>query len=93
MAMTGAVKDELARLPITKPCCRKAEVSAILRFAGGLHLVSGVGDGVPFQHELARRAIARRFKAATQLRGRRVACERRGCQAANHYYDDASQMT
>jgi cell division protein WhiA len=26
---------------VTKPCCRKAEVSATLRFAGGLHIVSG----------------------------------------------------
>ena len=41
MAMTAAVKDELARLSVTKPCCRKAEVSALLRFAGGLHLVAG----------------------------------------------------
>lgn len=39
--MTAAVKDELARLSVTKPCCRKAEVSALLRFAGGLHLVAG----------------------------------------------------
>ncbi|MGI5329062.1 DNA-binding protein WhiA [Actinomadura nitritigenes] len=41
MAMTGVVKDELSRLTIMKPCCRKAEVSTLLRFAGGLHLVSG----------------------------------------------------
>ena len=41
MAMTAAVKDELSRLPVTKKCCRKAEVSALLRFAGGLHIVSG----------------------------------------------------
>lgn len=41
MAMTASVKDELSRLSITKPCCRKAEVSSILRFAGGLHLTSG----------------------------------------------------
>ena len=41
MAMTSAVKDELSRLSVTKPCCRKAEVSALLRFAGGLHLASG----------------------------------------------------
>ncbi|TMR07506.1 DNA-binding protein WhiA [Actinomadura soli] len=41
MAMTGVVKDELGRLTIMKPCCRKAEVSTLLRFAGGLHLVSG----------------------------------------------------
>ena len=39
--MTAAVKDELSRLSVTKPCCRKAEVSALLRFAGGLHLVAG----------------------------------------------------
>ena len=39
MAMTARVKDELSRLDVTKPCCRKAEVSATLRFAGGLHIV------------------------------------------------------
>lgn len=41
VALTAAVKDELARLNVTRSCCRKAEVSAILRFAGGLHIVSG----------------------------------------------------
>ncbi|HUR51723.1 MAG TPA: DNA-binding protein WhiA [Mycobacteriales bacterium] len=41
MAMTSAVKDELSRLTVTKPCCRKAEMAALLRFAGGLHLVAG----------------------------------------------------
>lgn len=39
--MTEAVKDELGRLSVTKPCCRKAEVSALLRFAGGLHVAAG----------------------------------------------------
>ena len=41
MAMTAAVKDELSRVSVTKACCRKAEVSALLRFAGGIHIVSG----------------------------------------------------
>jgi DNA-binding protein WhiA len=41
MAMTAAVKDELSRLVITKPCCRKSEMAALLRFAGGLHIVGG----------------------------------------------------
>jgi DNA-binding protein WhiA len=59
MAMTGAVKDELARLSITKPCCRKAEVSAILRFAGGLHLVSG---HIVLESELDTGAAARRMR-------------------------------
>ena len=41
MAMTAQVKAELANTPTTKTCCRKAEVATMLRFAGGLHLVSG----------------------------------------------------
>ena len=41
MAMTAALKDELSRLVVTKPCCRKAEMASLLRFAGGLHLVAG----------------------------------------------------
>jgi hypothetical protein len=41
MAMTAKVKDELSRLEVTKPCCRKAEVSTMLRFAGGLHIIGG----------------------------------------------------
>ena len=59
MAMTGAVKDELARVMITKPCCRKAEVSAMLRFAGGLHLVSG---HIVIEAELDTGAAARRLR-------------------------------
>ena len=41
MAMTAALKDELGRVEATKACCRKAEVSTILRFSSGLHLVAG----------------------------------------------------
>lgn len=44
MAMTAAVKDELSRVVVVKPCCRRAEMAALLRFAGGLHIV-GSGDG------------------------------------------------
>jgi hypothetical protein len=57
--MTGVVKDELSRLPIMKPCCRKAEVSTILRFAGGLHLVSG---RIVIEAELDTGAAARRLR-------------------------------
>ena len=41
MALTADVKEELAAVEITKPACRKAEVAAMLRFAGSLHLVGG----------------------------------------------------
>ncbi|MEO7980994.1 MAG: DNA-binding protein WhiA [Sporichthyaceae bacterium] len=59
MAMTAAVKDELAHLTITKPCCRKAEVSSILRFAGGLHIVSG---RIVVEAEVDTGATARRLR-------------------------------
>jgi DNA-binding protein WhiA len=59
MAMTAQVKDELARLTITKPCCRKAEVSALLRFSGGLHLVSG---HIVLEAELDTGVAARRLR-------------------------------
>ncbi len=41
MALTASVKEELARYESTKSSVRKAEVSTILRFTNGLHLVSG----------------------------------------------------
>ncbi|OIV38976.1 DNA-binding protein WhiA [Mangrovactinospora gilvigrisea] len=60
MAMTAAVKDELSRLPVTRPCCRKAEVSALLRFAGGLHIVGG---RIVIEAELDTTIAARRLRA------------------------------
>jgi DNA-binding protein WhiA len=59
MAMTAAVKDELARLVVTKTCCRKAEVATLLRFAGGLHIVSG---RIVVEAELDTGAAARRLR-------------------------------
>ncbi|GAA1710995.1 DNA-binding protein WhiA [Fodinicola feengrottensis] len=59
MAMTAAVKDELSRLTVTKPCCRKAEMAALLRFAGGLHIVGG---RVIVEAELDTGAAARRLR-------------------------------
>lgn len=41
MAMTQDAKAELATVPVTKPSARRTEVTAMLRFAGGLHVVSG----------------------------------------------------
>ena len=59
MAMTAADKDELSRLSVTKPCCRKAEMAALLRFAGGLHLVSGK---IVIEADLDAGSIARRLR-------------------------------
>jgi cell division protein WhiA len=59
MAMTARVKDELSRYPVTKTCCRKSEVSATLRFAGGLHIVSG---RIVVEAELDTAIAARRLR-------------------------------
>ena len=57
--MTAAVKDELSRVEVTKACCRKAEVSTLLRFAGGLHIVSG---HIVVEADVDAGAIARRLR-------------------------------
>ena len=59
MAMTAEVKDELSRLVITQIGCRRAEVSALLRFAGGLHIVAG---RVVVEAEVDLGSIARRLR-------------------------------
>ncbi len=59
MALTAQVKDELARLPIEKTSWRKAEVSATLRFAGGLHIISG---RIVIEAELDTGVAARRLR-------------------------------
>jgi len=61
MAMTAAVKDELSRVDVPKPCCRRAEMAALLRFAGGLHIVSG---RVVVEAELDTGAVARRLRTS-----------------------------
>ena len=59
MAMTSQVKSELATIKVTKPCDRKSEVAATLRFAGGLHIVSG---RIVIEAELDTGAAARRLR-------------------------------
>ena len=59
MAMTAQVKAELATVKVTKPCCRKSEVAATLRFADGLHIVSGK---IVIEAELDTGAAARRLR-------------------------------
>lgn len=68
MAMTADVKDELSRLEVAKACCRQAEVGAMLRFGGGLHLVGGK---IVVEAELDTASVARRLrKEIADLYGR-----------------------
>src|SRR6202035_5755211 len=57
--MTAEVKDELSRLIVNSVSARKAEVAALLRFAGGLHIVSG---RVIVEAEVDLGIIARRLR-------------------------------
>ncbi|MFD1827721.1 MULTISPECIES: DNA-binding protein WhiA [Mumia] len=59
MAMTAQVKSELSSTAVTKACCRKAEVSSLLRFGGGLHLVGGA---IVVEAEVDTGAAARRLR-------------------------------
>ncbi len=61
MALTAAVKEELSRLDVKKSSVRKAEVSALLRFAGGLHIISG---RIVIEAEVDTAATARRLRLA-----------------------------
>lgn len=59
MSLTASVKDELARLQVDKMSARKAEVAATLRFAGGLHIISG---RIVIEAELDLGVAARRLR-------------------------------
>src|SRR5690606_31059433 len=61
MSLTADVKDELARLRVDKVSARKAEVAATLRFAGGLHIISG---RIVIEAELDTGIAARRLRQA-----------------------------
>lgn len=61
MALTSAVKEELSRLDVKKSSVRKAEISALLRFAGGLHIISG---RIVIEAEVDSAATARRLRIA-----------------------------
>ncbi|MCV7084853.1 DNA-binding protein WhiA [Mycolicibacter hiberniae] len=57
--MTAEVKDELSRLVVSSVSARRAEVAALLRFAGGLHIVAG---RVVVEAEVDLGVIARRLR-------------------------------
>lgn len=67
MVITQAIKDELARVPVGKGVERAAELATILRFCGGLHLISG---RIAIEVELDSSTLARRLsRAISELYG------------------------
>lgn len=59
MALTADVKDELTGVQVSKTTVRAAELSTILRFSGGLHMISG---RIAIESELDTPALARRVR-------------------------------
>jgi len=59
--MTAALADELSRLPLTMPCCRRAETITLLRFAGAVHQEPG---RCSIEVDLATTVVARRLGMA-----------------------------
>lgn len=59
MALTADVKEELARVDVGKTTVRAAELAALLRFSGGLHIIS---SRIAVEAELDSPQIARRLR-------------------------------
>jgi DNA-binding protein WhiA len=59
LALTAEVKDELARIEVSKTTVRAAELATVLRFSGGLHLISG---RIAVESELDTAQLARRVR-------------------------------
>lgn len=59
MALTADVKAELSALTVNKTTVRAAELATILRFSGGLHLISG---RIAVESELDTAEIAKRVR-------------------------------
>ncbi len=57
-SFSGDVKNELARLPLSKDCCEKAELAGLLRMGASLTLGANHAMGISFVTEHA--AVARR---------------------------------
>ena len=59
MALTADVKEELAAVESSKTAVRAAELAALLRFSGGLHIIA---NRIAVESELDSPQIARRAK-------------------------------
>ena len=59
MALTADVKDELARIEVGKTSVRAAELATILRFSGGLHMISG---RIAVESEVETAQLAKRIR-------------------------------
>ncbi|MDH2444409.1 DNA-binding protein WhiA [Amnibacterium sp. CER49] len=86
MALTAEVKDELTQMEVGKTSVRAAELATILRFSGGLHLISG---RIAVESELDTPQLAKRVRRdLAELYGVRpemTVLSASGVRRTNHY--------
>ena len=86
MALTAEVKDELTAIQTGKTTVRAAELATILRFSGGLHLISG---RIAVESEVDTEQLAKRIrKDIAELYGVRAdisVISASGVRRASHY--------
>ncbi len=86
MALTAEVKDELTQFDVGKTSVRAAELATILRFSGGLHLISG---RIAVESELDTPQLARRVRRDLSelygVRSEMTVLSASGVRRASHY--------
>jgi DNA-binding protein WhiA len=86
LALTTDVKDELSRVEVSKTTVRAAELATILRFSGGLHLISG---RIAVESELDSPHLARRVRRDLAelygVRSEASVISASGARKASHY--------
>ena len=86
MALTTEVKDELTQVDVGKTSVRAAELATILRFSGGLHLISG---RIAVESELDTPQLARRVRRDLSelygVRSEMTVLSASGVRRNNHY--------
>jgi len=86
LALTAEVKDELTHVEVGKTSVRAAELATILRFSGGLHLISG---RIAVESELDTPQLARRVRRDLSelygVRSEMTVLSASGVRRTNHY--------
>jgi DNA-binding protein WhiA len=86
LALTSEVKDELTQVDVGKTSVRAAELATILRFSGGLHLISG---RIAVESELDTPQLARRVRRDLSelygVRSEMTVLSASGVRRNNHY--------
>ena len=86
MSLTVAVKDELARVAAQNAAQRRAEVASMLRFSGGLHIVSGrIVVEAELDHGGAVRRLHRELRDLFSMEPEVIVVQSGSLHRGNHY--------